>query len=661
MPCCRLSVPVALLLAALFAAGCSGTRDAAMPGTTPAAETPPATTPDMPDAPGRGARPARATDVHSYARPAEAIVHHVSLNLAADMAAHTLAGTATLTVEAHSATEVVLDTRDLTISRITDAEGAPLAFHLGAADPILGAPLTVTLPPADPLVGDTPGQRLVVVHYRTAPTAAAVQWLSPAQTASGQPFMFTQGEAILTRSWIPTQDSPGIRQTYDAEITAPAGLTAVMSAEADGQPALMPDGRRTFSFQMEHPVAPYLIALAIGDLEFRPLGERTGVWSEPTVVGPAASEFRDVEQMVTAAEGLYGPYRWGRYDLLVLPPSFPFGGMENPTLTFATPTILAGDRSLVSLVAHELAHSWSGNLVTNATWSDFWLNEGFTVYFENRIMEAVYGADYADMLRQLGRAELTDELATLPPKDQILHVDLQGRDPDDGFTSVPYEKGAAFLYTVESVVGRPRLDAFLRSYFDRNAFGSMTTAGLLAEMDATLWNTDPAARAAVRPEEWMYQPGLPDNVPPVASARLALADHAAAAFASGTAPAALATTGWATPQWIHFLNALPETLPADRLAALDQAFGLSASGNSEILFSWLRIAIRNRYEPAFPALESFLTRQGRRKYIKPLFADLAATDWGRPLAEQIYARARPTYHSVTSGSIDAILGVPPGQ
>ena len=652
MPCCRLSVPAALLLAALFAAGCGGTRDAAV------AQTPSASTADpMPARPGR---PTRPDDVHSVARPAEAVVHHVSLALAADMAAHTLSGTATLTVEAHSATEVVLDTRDLAIARVTDAQGAPLAFTMGATDPLLGTPLTVTLPPADPLVGDTPGQRLVVVTYTTSPTAAAVQWLSPAQTASGQPFMFTQGEAILTRTWIPTQDSPGIRQTYDAAITAPAGLTAVMSAEAQGEPAAAAGGR-VFRFAQEHAVAPYLIALAIGDLEFRPLGLRTGVWSEPSVVGPAASEFRDVEQMVTAAEGLYGPYRWGRYDLLVLPPSFPFGGMENPTLTFATPTILAGDRSLVSLVAHELAHSWSGNLVTNATWSDFWLNEGFTVYFENRIMEAVYGADYAQMLRQLGRAELMDELATLPPADQILHVDLTGRDPDDGFTSIPYEKGAAFLYTVESVVGRPRLDAFLRSYFDRNAFGSMTTAGLLAEMDATLWNGDAAARAAVRPEQWMYEAGLPDNVPPVHSARLDLADAAAAQVAAGAAPSALQTSGWATPQWIHFLNALPETLPAERLGALDQAFGLSRSGNSEVLFAWLRIAIRNRYEPAFPALESFLTRQGRRKYIKPLFADLAATDWGRPLAEQIYARARPTYHSVTSGSIDAILGVPPGQ
>lgn len=649
MPC---RLPATLLFVLTLAAGC-----------TPRAVVPPAAVPqampDEPTVPVAPARAARPNDVHSYARPAEAAVTHVALDLTADFAAKTLGGTATLTVQARpEATEVVLDSRGLNVERITDAAGAPLAFSFGATDPTLGAPLTVALPPADDAVGDVPGSRLVVVHYRTAPDAAAVQWLTPEQTSSGRPFLFTQGQAILTRTWIPTQDSPGIRQTYEATITVPAGLTAVMSADNEGS-APGPGGT-TFRFRMDEAVPPYLIALAVGDLAFRELGPRTGVWAEPGVVEAAASEFRDVEEMVTAAEGLYGPYRWGRYDLLVLPPSFPFGGMENPRLTFATPTILAGDRSLVSLVAHELAHSWSGNLVTNATWADFWLNEGFTTYFENRIMEAVYGAPHAEMLRQLGRTELLAELATLPPDDTRLKVDLAGRDPDAGFTTVPYEKGAAFLQTLEAAVGRARFDAFLRDYFDRNAFGPMTTEVLLADLDRELFAGDAALRARVGPEEWLYAPGLPANAPVVRSEALARAAAAAAQFATGADPAALATDGWATPQWLHFLQALPETLPASRLAALDRAFGLTRTGNSEILFTWLRIAIRNRYEPALPALESFLMRQGRRKYVRPLYADLAATDWGRPLAERVYAAARPTYHSVTVGSIDAILGVPVG-
>ncbi|HEX8385615.1 MAG TPA: M1 family metallopeptidase [Rubricoccaceae bacterium] len=649
--------PRPLLTAALpfvlaLAAGCSGTRPAA-----PAAAVPQAVLTE----PVAAGRPAPTQDVHSYAQPAYAAVTHVALDLTVDFETTTLGGTATLTVQARpGAREVVLDTRGLDVERVTDAAGAPLEFLFGVTDPILGAPLMVALP--------AEGDR-VVVHYRTAPDAAAVQWLTPEQTSSGQPFLFTQGQAILTRTWVPTQDSPGIRQTYEAEVTVPRGLTAVMSAEALGDhDAMAPANagadwphQTTFRFRMDEPVPPYLIALAVGDLEFRELGPRTGVWAEPGVVEAAATEFQDVETMVTAAEGLYGPYRWGRYDLLVLPPSFPFGGMENPRLTFATPTILAGDRSLVSLVAHELAHSWSGNLVTNATWADFWLNEGFTTYFENRIMEAVYGAPHAEMLRQLGRTELLAELATLPPDDTRLKVDLAGRDPDAGFTTVPYEKGAAFLQTLEAAVGRARLDAFLRDYFDRNAFGPTTTELLLADLDRELFAGDAALRARVRPEEWLYAPGLPDNAPAVRSEALAQAEETAAAFAAGTGTEGLVTEGWATPQWLHFLQALPDALPADRLASLDRAYGLTRSGNSEVLFAWLRIAIANRYEPALPALESFLMRQGRRKYVRPLYADLAATDWGRPLAERIYAAARPTYHSVTAGSVDTILGIPGGR
>lgn len=587
-------------------------------------------------------------DVHSYARPAEARVTHVALDLDADFEAHQLAGTAALTIAAApEAGEIVLDTRDLAIERVTDAAGQPLAFELGEPDPVLGQPLTIALPEA--------GDR-VVVHYRTSPDAAAVQWLAPAQTTSGEPFLFTQGQAILTRTWLPTQDSPGIRQTYEAEITAPEGLTAVMSAEMltpEGEPAQ--DGRTTFRFRMDEPIPPYLIALAIGDLEFRETGPRTGVWAEPQIIEAAADELADLEAMVDAAEGLYGPYRWGRYDVLVLPPSFPFGGMENPRLTFATPTILAGDRSLVSLIAHELAHSWSGNLVTNATWDDFWLNEGFTTYFENRIMEAVYGAEYAAMIAALDRAGLVEELATLPDEDTHLHLDLAGRDPDDGMTAVAYDKGAAFLRTLEETVGRERFDAFLRGYFEAHAFQPMTTERFLEYLDRELLADDPALRAAVDPEAWVYGPGLPANAAPVESEAFARVEAQAEAFAAGTPPEDLQTEAWTTHEWLHFIASLPSEMTDAQLAALDEAFGFTETGNSEILFAWLRTAIRNRYEPAFPALERFLTEQGRRKFILPLYTDLATTDWGRAMAERIYRQARPGYHAVTAGSVDAVL------
>lgn len=590
-------------------------------------------------------------DAHSYANPAEARVTDVALDLTADFASQQLHGTATLTVAAApGADEVVLDTRDLTIEQVTAMDGTPLAFALGEPDPFLGQPLTVSLPDA----GDQ-----IVVHYRTSPGAAAVQWLSPDQTTGGEhPFLFTQGQAILTRTWVPTQDSPGIRQTYSAEITVPEPLTAVMSAEMltpEGRPAEDGTGT-TYRFEMDEAIPPYLIALAIGDLEFREVGPRTGVWAEPEVVEAAAYEFADMEAMMDAAEALYGPYRWGRYDVLVLPPSFPFGGMENPRLTFATPTILAGDRSLVSLIAHELAHSWSGNLVTNATWSDFWLNEGFTSYFENRIMEEVYGPEYARMLEALSRRDLAAEMDDLPEADQHLYLDLEGRDPDDGMTAIAYDKGAAFLRTIEEAVGRERFDPFLRAYFDEYAFQPMTTERFLAHLDEHLIRGDAGLRARIQPEAWVYGPGLPDVAAPVTSEAFARVEAQAEAFLAGTPPEDLETDAWTTHEWLHFLDALPDALSDAQLAALDEAFGLTETGNSEVLFAWLRTAIANRYEPAFPALKDFLVRQGRRKFVLPLYQDLAATDWGRPMAREIYREARPGYHSISTSSIDPVVG-----
>jgi leukotriene-A4 hydrolase len=563
-----------------------------------------------------------------------------------------LSGTATLDLDAAPrSAHVALDTRDLEIEAVTDAAGAPLQWRLGAADPILGRALRVDLP-AD--------RRRIVIRYRTSPGAAALQWLTPEQTAAKRhPYLFSQGQAILTRTWIPTQDSPGIRQSYDARIVVPAELRAVMSAEAltpDGEPA---GGGRAFRFRLTQPIPPYLIALAVGDLAFRPLGPRTGVWTEPSMLERSASELADVERMVAAAEGLYGPYRWGRYDLLVLPPSFPFGGMENPRLTFATPTILAGDRSLVSLVAHELAHSWSGNLVTNATWNDFWLNEGFTTYFENRIMEALYGPERAAMLANLGWQELQQAIADAggpTGADTRLHLDLSGRDPDEGTTNIAYEKGVTFLRTIERAVGRPAWDAYLRAYFDRHAFQPMTTAGFLDDLRANLVRGDAGLEQRLQLDRWAYEVGVPDNAVVVPSDAFTRVEAQAAAFGGGAAASTLRTEGWTTQEWQHFLGKLPEQLAAPRLDELDRTFGLSRKGNSEILFAWLQIVVRNRYQPGVPALEHFLTSQGRRKFVRPLYAALMQQgEWGQVLARRIYAVARPGYHPVTVGSVDAIV------
>ena len=589
-------------------------------------------------------------DSHSYAVPSEARVTHVHLDLAADFEAKKLSGTAILTLDApRGADKIILDTRDLDIHSVTDSAGVKLEHTLGAVDSIMGQALEIRLPSPT---------KTIRIDYATRPGAAALQWLTPEQTAGKQqPFLFSQGQAILTRSWIPTQDSPGIRQTYSARITVPASLRAVMSAEQKTPDGIQSGDKRVFEFVMPQAVPPYLIAIAIGDIAFRSLGPRSGVYAEPSVLDRAATEFADIEKMMAAAERLYGEYRWGRYDVLVLPPSFPFGGMENPRLTFATPTILAGDKSLVSLIAHELAHSWSGNLVTNATWRDFWLNEGFTSYIELRIMEELYGKERAEMLELLARQGLVDEIAGFgaDTAQSRLHIDLTGRNPDDGMTAVAYDKGATFLRMIELRAGREKFDSYLRSYFERNAFRSITTSQFVADLREHLLKGDKDLEDSIRLDEWVYGTGLPENAPVIESAAFKRVEATKDSFIAGRAARELEVNNWSTQEWLHFLGAMPDTLAPTQLRDLDATFKLSQTGNSEILFAWLRIAIRNRYEPAFPALRTFLTSQGRRKFLRPLYEDLMAREWGKPLAREIYAKARPTYHSVSTATLDAIV------
>ncbi|MDP8995192.1 MAG: M1 family metallopeptidase [Pseudomonadota bacterium] len=604
--------------------------------------------PEVPVAPVLTTTEAR--DVHSFARPEEARVTHLALDLALDFAARRVGGTATLDIEARQgAQEVVLDSKGLEISSVSDARGRALPWRLGEGNEIMGRPVIVRM-------GDA---RRIVVRYRSAPDAPALQWLEPAQTVGGRhPYLFSQGQAILNRSWIPTQDSPGIRQTWEARVVAPEPLVVVMSAENLDRDGEAVAGGRLYRFRMDRPVAPYLIAIAAGDLAFRELGPRTGVWTEPAMLDRAAHEFADTERMMEAAEALYGDYRWGRYDMLVLPPSFPFGGMENPRLTFLTPTLIAGDRSLVSTVAHELAHSWSGNLVTNAAWADFWLNEGFTTYFEQRIMEAVYGPERARQEVALGWDDLQrtlDELGRSSPMTR-LHLDLAGQDPDAGMTSIAYEKGAAMLRMIEQAVGRERFDAYLRSWFDRHAFQPATAEMFLSDLRRNLLRGDVVLERRLRLDEWVYRPGLPDNAVPPDPRAFAEVDAAVRDFARAAAAATLPYGDWSTAERIRFLNSLPRELPRARLEALDRAFRLSDSANSEVLFAWLKLAIANRYEPAVPAAERFLTSMGRRKFVAPLFEALVGEgDWGRAIARRIYARARPTYHAVTRNTVDETM------
>lgn len=592
-------------------------------------------------------------DVHSFARPDEARVVSAHLDIAVGFDTQVLTGKTTLMIEREEgASEVVLDTRRLEIESVSigaDDEVEAATWDLRQEDPNLGQALVIRLP-------DNGQNKLqVTVVYQTSPQASGLQWLQPAQTAGKQhPFLFTQSQAIHARSWIPLQDTPGVRMTYTATVRVPAQLRAVMSAANDTSNALHADG--VYQFEMPQAIPSYLIALAVGDLVFVPMSERTGIFAEPGIAQAAAREFADTERMLQISEKLYGPYRWGRYDLLILPPSFPFGGMENPRLSFITPTVIAGDKSLVSLIAHELAHSWSGNLVTNATWRDLWLNEGFTSFLTTRIMEAVYGKARADMEYYLDLQGLKEQMATLDTSDQMLAIDSTGRDPDDVFSNVPYTKGQMFLSWLEQQYGREEFDVFLREYFDKFAFSSITTDEFLAYLEAELMSRHPGKVSRAQIDQWVFAGGLPsDDMVPESDAFSSIDTLSSAWVDRMMGLDEIDTKGWSVHEWLYFLNNLPTTLSAENLEALDGAFDLTGSTNSEIAHSWFRHVIRNNYASAYPQLEAYLIRIGRRKLIVPLYEELVKTPENRQFAERVYALARPGYHPLAQGTVDAII------
>lgn len=580
---------------------------------------------------------ASGVDYHSFANPNEIRVTHLSLDLTANFESKQLVGEVTLDVERTKPENntLVLDTRALEIERVS-VEGESVPFEMGETDPDLGTPLTITLPSA---------ANSVTVAYSTSPEASGVQWLTPAQTAGKKhPFLFTQAQAVHARSFIPLQDSPQVRVTYDATIKTPESLLAVMSASND--PTTERDGE--YEFNMPQPIPSYLIALAIGDLKFKAMGERTGVYAEPALLESAAKEFEDTEAMLEVTEETYGPYQWDRYDLLILPPSFPFGGMENPRLSFITPTVIAGDKSLVSLIAHELAHSWSGNTVTNATWRDLWLNEGFTTYLTYRIMEMIYGHDRFKKEAVLGYQDLENDVAALDENDEILAIDLRGRNPDDVFSNIPYEKGALFLREIEHKIGRENFDAFLMQYFKDFAFKSITTDTFIAYLDDTLLKQYPDKLDANRIHTWIFEPGIPEGAPHPESDAFTKIDDTRSAWLSGDVKAAdIETAQWTVHEWLYFLNNMPESLSEAQLAELDSAFSLTSTKNNEIAHSWLMIAVQNNYQPAYDRLYSYLVSIGRNKLVKPLYRELSKTPEGKAFAKRAFEEAKPGYHPLT--------------
>jgi len=594
---------------------------------------------------------AHALDPLSYANYDQVRTRALHLDLKADFAKKTLAGHAELTLDwlDKNARRLDLDTRELRISKIeaVDARGRwmPVKYTLDKFDAEKGQALHIDLPKQAPKVR---------IHYRTAPTASALQWLTPAQTLSGKrPFMFSQSQSINARSWAPVQDTPSVRFTYTARIQAPEGLRVVMSADNDPKAT----GKGGWKFTMPQPIPSYLLAIGIGELEARTLGGRTGVYAEPKRIEAAAWELADTEKMVAAAESLYGPYRWGRYDMLVLPPSFPIGGMENPRLTFLTPTMIAGDRSLVDLIAHELAHSWSGNLVTNASWKHWWLNEGFTTYVTTRILEVLYGDEVATMNLQLEQEEAIESLKDIAPEKQALLT----RGPDTGSSTytdegLAYPKGAWLLRTLEQRAGRAVFDPFLRGWFDGHAFQSVTTEQFVAYLRSELLAKHPQVMSEAELDEWLHGPGIPASARHAKSQRLVTLDATTAAWLKGELPTAkLDTKNWTALEWMKFLNDIDNKADAARLKELDAAFGLAKTGNDEVAFRFYRAAVHAGYREVRPQMQAFLLRVGRQKFVVPLYAALRANAEDKMFAETVYKSARERYHPETQSSVDKAM------
>ncbi|MGE5126809.1 MAG: M1 family metallopeptidase [Betaproteobacteria bacterium] len=576
-------------------------------------------------------------DPHSHADSAQPRPRHLRLRLEVDFAERRLTGEAALVFEQPASGTLDLDTRALELVAAQTESGTAVPFEVGREEPILGSRLRLALPA---------GTREVRLRYRTLPEAPALQWLEPEQTRGGaHPFLFSQCQAIHARSVAPLPDTPRQRITYEAELVVPEPLAAVMSAGPAGAAAGPRHGTRLFRFRMPQPIPPYLLALAVGRLEARELSRRSAVWAEPETVAAAAHEFAGIEPMMACAEALFGPYEWERYDMLVLPPSFPYGGMENPRMTFLTPTLLAGDRSLVDVVAHELAHSWTGNLVTNADMEHFWLNEGFTVWAERRLLEALHGEDATALAWAIGEKALEESLSRFGADSPLtrLRTELAGTDPDDAFSSIPYEKGSRFVALLERAAGRPRFDAFMQSYVDRFRFTSITSEEFLAFLEQQL----PGVAATVDAHAWLYEPGLPGNAPVFRSPRKDALVALAAGFEQGARPTPAQIAGWSPAETLVYLQNLPRVLDRRGCAWLDEALSLTGRGNYEILVEWLTVAAASDYEPVFDRLREVLLQVGRMKYLRPLYTALGRTPRTRALARELFAQAAPRYHQLS--------------
>ncbi len=594
---------------------------------------------------------ANNTDPHSYSNPEQVKVTDIAFNLHLNFKEKRIDGRVLLTLNRINPTApIILDTMDLTIHSIKlldkDGRQTPAKFELSKPNEVLGSSLTIPL--------NDKAQK-IEIFYQSSSTAAGVQWLSAESTSSHKPFMFTQSEPIGARSWFPCQDTPQVRTTYTATVKAPIGLLAVMSATNPTKKS--PTG--IYHFKMEQPVPSYLIALAAGDLKFSPLGDRTGVYAEPSVLPKAEFEFAELDKIFAIAERMFGPYLWGRFDVLVMPFSFPYGGMENPRLTFVSPTTISGDRSSVFVVAHELAHSWSGNLTTNANWNEFWLNEGPTTYFERRIIEELYGTKRSEVEWALSYSELLENLDGFKDDQELtkLHTHLDERSPEDGFNGLPYNKGSFFFYELESKLGREKLDQFWRFYFGKYAFKSVTTDDFMYALSSFFDDSDLIEDLDVK--TWVFEPNIPAKWAPPSFPRIKEIQVLAEDFITNRLQDSAKITALDSREQGVFLDIIlsQSRLNHEQLTTIEKSFALSTSGNAELLAKWFQITIANQFTLNFPQIEKFLMTTGRMRFLVPVFKALNQTNSCQSIefANKVYGKARASYFKVAQNRLDKLM------
>lgn len=577
-------------------------------------------------------------DVHSFSNSGQAFSKSANLDLTIDFNKRIIKGSVAYRVELVSGNQIVFDTKGLDIHTVT-VNGKKTKIVLGKKDPLLGRSLTVP-------ISKTASQ--VVIAYSTTPESEGLQWLDNTNSGLQKPFVYSQGEAILTRSWIPIQDTPASKLLFNAYVNVPEGSVAVMGAESGEI-----KGNR-FSFKMKYPIPPYLIALAAGDLVYKSISDKCGVYALPHVIEAAASEFENTSSMIEVAESIAGPYKWGKFDMLVLPEAFPFGGMENPMLTFLTPTIIAGDRSLVSLVAHELAHSWSGNLVTNQTWNDFWLNEGITVYLERRIVESLDGVEQASMHRYNGYLDLMatmGDMGEMSP-DAHLKLDLSGRNPDDGMTDVAYEKGALFIEFLEKKVGRKVIDEMLKEYFNSYSFKSINTTEFLKFLNKYL-GEDVLHPGEI--DEWVHSAALPSKVEkPKPYLNV---DQIVDSIVMNEKIQNMANLeNYSVNEWLYFLGELINSdVPKPAMSRLFAAHKQRLLSNSEIKTKWFILSIKSDFHNVDEEIENFVMTVGRRKFLVPIYKAMKKSKMKPSELTELYKKARPNYHSITRGTLDELI------